>query len=73
MSDKPPKSESRMGEWRENQLYVMEALSEIKSDVKDIRKTQIEQGKEIVHLKLKSGVIAALTSAVTAIGVKFGL
>jgi hypothetical protein len=73
MSEQPPKSELKVSEWRENQLYVMEALSEIKSDVKDIRKTQIDQGKDIVHLKWKSGLISALTSAVTALGVKFGL
>lgn len=72
MRDKPKKLEIDVSEWREHQLYVMEALAEIKADVKDIRKAQSDQDKEITHLKWKSGLISAFTGVLSAVGVKFG-
>jgi len=52
-------------------MYFRESLSEIKADLKDIKKMQHEQDKELERQKWKHGVLGLLGGALSAVGMKF--
>lgn len=71
MSDTTKKSkEERVSMSSEVVSFFKESLAEIKADLKDIKKTQVEHDKELERQKWKHGFLGLLGGALSHIGMK---